>query len=135
MGRMDTITLTPEQRLDLAQRYVEVWNETDAQQRRARIRALWQPEGVHYVRTLVAQGYEALEQRVESSHDKNVRQNGYRFRLSGEPQQLQDALLMHWDMVQPGSKTLEAYGLVFMKLAPDGRIATDYQFVLPTPGG
>ena len=130
---MDTITFTPEQRLDLARRYVEVWNETDAQRRRERILALWQPEGVHYVRTLVAQGYEALEQRVASSHDKNVGQNGYHFRLSGEPQQLQDTLMMHWDMVRPGSEVLEAYGLVFMKLTADGRIATDYQFVLPTP--
>lgn len=131
---MDTITLTLEQRVDLAWRYVDVWNETDAQQRRARIHALWRPDGVHYVRTLVAQGYEALEQRVASSHDKNVRQNGYRFRLSGEPQQLQDTLLMHWDMVRPGSDVIEAYGVVFMKLAADGRIATDHQFVLPTPG-
>jgi hypothetical protein len=130
---MDTITLTLEQRVDLAWRYVDVWNEADAQQRRARIQALWRPDGVHYVRTLVAQGYEALEQRVASSHDKNVRQNGYRFRLSGEPQQLQDTLLMHWDMVRPGVDVIEAYGVVFMKLAADGRIATDYQFMLPTP--
>jgi hypothetical protein len=133
---MDTttaVTLTPEQQLDLARRYVEVWNETDAQRRRERIRALWQPQGVHYVRALVAQGYEALEARVAGSHEKNVRQNGYHFRLSGEPQQLQGTLLMHWDMVRPGSETLEAYGAVFMVLAADGRIATDYQFVLPTP--
>ena len=133
MNTIIPITLTPEQQLDLARRYVEVWNETDARQRRERIRALWRPDGVHYVRTLVAQGYEALEARVAGSHDKNVRQNGYRFRLSGEPQQLQGTLLMHWDMVGPGSETLEAYGAVFMMLAEDGRIATDYQFVLPTP--
>ena len=130
---MDPTTLSPEQRLDLAQRYVEVWNETGVEQRRARIRALWQPEGVHYVRTLVAQGYDALEQRVAGAHDRNVRQNGYRFRPSGEPQQLQDFVVMHWDMVRPGHEALEAYGVVFMRIGADGRIAADYQFVLPTP--
>jgi hypothetical protein len=130
---MEQITLSPEQRLDLARRYVEVWNETDLVQRRARIRALWQPDGVHYVRTLVARGHDALEQRIAGSHDKNVRQNGYRFRLSGEPQQLQDVVLLHWDMVRPGHETLEAYGLDLLRVAPNGRIAADYQFVLPTP--
>lgn len=126
-------TLSPEKRLDLARRYVEVWNEIDAVQRRARIRALWQPDGVHYVRALIAQGYDALEQRIAGSHDRNVRQNGYRFRLSGEPQQLLDLVLMHWDMVRPGHEPLEAYGLDLLRVAADGRIAADYQFVLPTP--
>lgn len=131
---MEHIKLTAEPMTDLARRYVEVWNEADAARRRARIEALWRPDGVHCVRTLVAQGHDALEQRVAGSHDRNVRQNGCRFRLSGEPQQLQDFVLMHWDMVRPGHDALEAYGLVFMRLAPDGRISADYQFVLPTPG-
>jgi hypothetical protein len=138
IGCMNTVTppsLSLEERIDLAWRYVDVWNENNDQRRRERIRALWRPDGVHYVRTLVAQGYDALEERVASSHDKNVRQNGYHFRLSGEPQQLQDALLMHWDMVRPGIDTVEAYGAVFMVLAEDGRIAADYQFMLPTRRG
>ena len=132
---MNPTTLSPEQLLDLGQRYVEVWNEPDAELRRRRVDALWSPDGTHYVRTLVAHGHEQLAQRVASSHDKNVRQNGYRFRLAGEPQQLQGHVLMHWDMVRPGVPTLEAYGAVFISLSPDGRIATDYQFVLPTPRG
>ena len=127
--------LTPEQRLDLATRYVAVWNETDAARRRTAVEALWLPDGEHFVRMLAVRGHDELEQRVSASHDKNVRQNGYRFRLSGEPQQLQDALLLHWDMVRPGHPALEAYGCDFLRLAPDGRIATDHQFVLPTPRG
>jgi hypothetical protein len=31
------------------------------------------PEGEHFVRTLQVKGYEALEQRVIGSHEKNVR--------------------------------------------------------------
>lgn len=126
-------TLSPEQLLDLGRRYVEVWNEADAGERRRRVEALWAPDGTHCVRTLVAHGHEQLQQRVAGSHDKNVRHNGYRFRLAGEPQQLQGKVLLHWDMVKPGLAALEAYGAVFLALSPDGRVATDYQFVLPTP--
>ncbi|MES2938686.1 MAG: hypothetical protein V4864_13450 [Pseudomonadota bacterium] len=127
--------LSPEALAGLAARYVEMWNITDAAERRSAIESVWAPDGRHRVRTLQAQGYEELVQRVTSSHEKNVRDNGYRFRPSGQPQQLQDAVLFHWDMVRPTSPVLEAYGLVFAHLATDGRIAADYQFILPTSQG
>ena len=118
---------------ELAIRYVAVWNEPDAARRRASVEALWAPDGQHFVRTLAVRGHDELEQRVTGAYDKNVHQKGYRFRLAGEPQQLPGALLLHWDMVRPGHDALEAYGCDFMLLAPDGRLAVDYQFVLPTP--
>lgn len=125
--------LSPDALADLAARYVEVWNIADAGARQRAVESLWAPDGCHSVRTLQARGHDALVQRVVSSHEKNVRDKGYRFRLSGQPQQLQGAVLLHWDMVRPPSPALEAYGLVFAHLAPDGRIAADYQFVLPLP--
>jgi hypothetical protein len=118
---------------ELATRYVGIWNETDAARRRASVEALWAPDGQHFVRTLAMLGWDELERRVTDAHNKNVRDKGYLFRLSGDPQTLPGALLLHWDMVRAGHEMLEAYGCNFMLLAPDGRIAADYQFVLPTP--
>lgn len=66
----------------LAERYVAVWNETDPQRRRETIAALWAPEGIHYVGSREVQGYDALEQRVTGSHEKNVRDGGHRFEVS-----------------------------------------------------
>jgi hypothetical protein len=40
----------------LADRYVTVWNETDAEARRQAIAALWPPDGVHHVRDREAGG-------------------------------------------------------------------------------
>lgn len=119
--------------LELATRYVAIWNEADTARRRASIEALWARDGQHFVRTLAVRGHDQLEHRVTGSHDKNVRRNGYRFRLCGEPQQLPGALLLHWDMVRPGPDAVEARGCDFMLVARDGRIAVDYQFVLPNP--
>jgi len=117
----------------LAERYVALWNQTDAALRRAEIEKLWTPEGEHFVRTLQARGYEELERRVTGSHEKNVRDGGYLFRLAGGVQALRDTLMFHWDMVPAGTTQVAALGLQFLKLAPDGRIAADYQFILPTP--
>ncbi len=118
---------------ELADRYVAVWNETDAAARRAAIASLWVPEGEHHVRTLQAKGYEALHQRVTGSHEKNVRDNGFRFIATGDAQPLHDAVMFHWQMVPAAGGPVAALGLEFLMLAEDGRIATDYQFILPTP--
>ncbi|RQO46231.1 hypothetical protein DBV14_22380 [Variovorax sp. KBW07] len=118
---------------ELADRYVAVWNETDAGARRDAIASLWTPEGEHFVRTLQAKGYEALEQRVTSSHEKNVRDGGFRFIATGDAQLLRNTLMFHWQMVPTGGGPVAALGLEFLQLAEDGRIDKDYQFILPTP--
>ena len=56
----------------LADRYVAVWNETDAGRRRAGIAALWAPEGEHYVGERAVRGYEALEVRVRGDRKSVV---------------------------------------------------------------
>ncbi|WP_418129316.1 hypothetical protein ABL849_24270 [Variovorax sp. 375MFSha3.1] len=117
----------------LADRYVAVWNEPDAEARRAAIAGLWVPDGEHYVRTLQARGHEALQQRVTGSHEKNVRDAGFRFVRAGDAQFLHDVVMFHWHMVPAAGGPVAALGLEFLVLATDGRIATDYQFILPTP--
>ena len=118
---------------ELADRYVAAWNETDAAARRAAIARLWRPEGEHHVRTLRVKGHEALEQRVIGSHEKNVQGGGFRFVSAGDAQLLNDAVMFHWHMVPAAGGPIAALGLEFLLLAEDGRIAVDYQFILPTP--
>jgi hypothetical protein len=96
---------------ELADRYVAVWNEPDADARRAAIAGLWVPDGEHYVRTLQAKGYEALQQRVTGSHEKNVRDAGFRFVRAGDAQFLHDAVMFHWHMVPAAGGPVAALGL------------------------
>ena len=118
---------------ELADRYAALWNLTDAGARRDAIASLWVPEGEHYVRTLQAKGYAALEQRVTGSHEKNVRDGGFLFSTTGDAQLLQNTVMFHWQMVPAAGGPVAALGLEFLLLAEDGRIAKDYQFILPTP--
>jgi hypothetical protein len=113
----------------LADRYVAVWNETDAERRRNAIAALWVPDGQHYVGTREARGYEALEKRILGSHEKNVRNDGNRFRAAQDARRLRDVVAFHWEMLPAGSETVLARGLEFLIVDDAGRILVDYQFV------
>ena len=112
----------------LAERYVAVWNERDEGSRRAAVAALWVPDGQHYVQGQQAQGYEALEKRIRGSHEKNVRDNGNRFRAARDARRLHDVVTFHWEMLPAGSETVLARGLEFLIVRDDGQIVVDYQF-------
>ena len=113
----------------LAERYVAVWNETDPQRRRETIAALWAPQGVHYVGTREVQGYDALEQRITGSHEKNVRDGGHRFEVSAV-HALQDAVMVDWAMVPSAESAAVAVGHAVFNIDASHRILTDYQFIV-----
>ena len=116
---------------DLAQRYIDIWNETDPSARRAQIAGLWVEAGTHYVRTREVHGHADLEIRVATSHQTNVTERNYRFELAGGLEALRDMVKFNWRMVPGGSGVVAATGLIVLLLAEDGRIRTDYQFVDP----
>ena len=115
---------------ELADRYVAVWNETDAAARRQAIGELWAPDGLHYWRTFEAQGYAALEKRVTDSHNKNVRDGGYRFRAVKNAQALRNVVTFNWEMLPAAGGEVAAVGLDFVVVDERGRIVSDYQFIV-----
>ena len=115
---------------DLADRYAAVWNETDAERRRLGIAELWAPTGGHYVGAREARGYDALEQRIIGSHERNVRDGGHRFRAAKDARALRDVVTFHWEMLPADSEEVVATGLEFLIVDANGHILVDYQFVL-----
>jgi hypothetical protein len=113
----------------LADRYVAVWNETDADRRRQAITELWGPSGKHYTSTREAQGYAELEQRIIGSYDRNVRDGRNRFRAVQGARALRDVVTFHWEMLRTGSEDVAASGQIVLILDDEGRISTDYQFM------
>src|SRR5918912_2514338 len=83
---------------ELAENYVALWNEPDADQRRRMIATLWAQDGTHILQPpqeiraiaaqpgigmtaiLQAQGYEEIETRVASAHEYWVGSEGLSFR-------------------------------------------------------
>jgi hypothetical protein len=113
----------------LADRYVAVWNEKDEQHRRNAIAALWVPDGQHFVGAREAQGYEELEKRIRGSHEKNVRDDGNRFRAAPGARRLHDVVTFYWEMLPADADTVLARGLEFLIINDEDRILVDYQFV------
>jgi hypothetical protein len=118
---------------ELADRYIALWTETDAAARRKAIAELWTPDGLHYVGTREARGYEALEQRIIGSHEKWVRDNGNRFRAVGNAQALRNVVTFTWEMIPARDEEVLAEGLEFLMLDEHGRILVDYQFMVKPP--
>jgi SnoaL-like domain len=114
----------------LADRYVAVWHETDPERRRRAIADLWTPDGEHYVGAREVRGYDELEQRIKGSHEKNIRDNGHRFRAVKGARALRDVVTFHWEMLPATSEQVVATGLEILLIDAQGRILVDYQFNL-----
>lgn len=116
---------------EIADRYVALWNETDVVRRRQLVEAYFAPGAEHYVRAREAIGYDALEQRVTGSHEKNVRDGGNSFRARPGAQQLRNVVTFHWEMTPAESPDrVVAVGLEFVMLDEQGRAVADYQFIV-----
>ena len=132
---------------DLADRYIALWNEPDAERRRAAIAELWTEDGVHLLQppqevhanaarpgiglaaTFEARGHAALETRVTSAHDEFIARRGHAFRRREDVERVADAVKFHWEMVSSEGDVV-GVGLELLVLAPDTRIRRDYMFIV-----
>jgi hypothetical protein len=127
-------------------RYVGVWNEPDPERRRATVRTLWSPEGVHGVLApeemrqvasglgfegpvLQARGYDELEVRVARAYERFVAPGAFVFRSCEDAGRLLDVVKFRWEMVARDGGDVAAVGLEILVLDAQGRIAGDYQFI------
>jgi hypothetical protein len=131
----------------LAERYVALWNEPDADRRRRRIAELWTPGGRHILQPpqeirqhaaqpgialtaiLTAQGYAEIEVRARSAYEHWVGSEGLSFRGRDDADRLDDLVKLHWEAVTADG-TVSAVGLSVLVLAADGRIERDYTFIV-----
>jgi hypothetical protein len=131
---------------ELAEKYLALWNEPDADRRRRMIAELWAEDGRHILQPpqeirgiaaqpgiamtaiLEARGYEEIEARAASAYEHWVGSEGLNFRRRDDAEQLSDVLKFHWEALDKDGE-LSAVGLHVLVLAADGRIERDYTFV------
>jgi hypothetical protein len=132
---------------ELAEKYVALWNEPDADRRRRMIAELWAQDGRHVLQPpqeirqiaaqpgialtaiLEARGYEEIEARAASAYEHWVGSEGLSFRGRDDADRLGDVVKLHWEAVTKDG-TVFAVGLSFLVLAADGRIQRDYTFIV-----
>ena len=139
----DTRTRQAEQ---LADRYLALWNEPDADRRQRMIAELWTDDGsqilqppqemraiaaspgLGLVATLEARGHAELEARAATSYEHWVGSEGLSFRGRDDAERLGVVVKFRWEAVTNDGETA-AVGLNVLVLAADGRIERNYTFV------
>ena len=91
----------------LADRYVAVWNETDAERRRAEIADLWMPDGEHYVGERAKC---AVTKRWSRASADRTRKMCATPAIASAPRSdaraLRDVVAFHWEMLPADSETV-----------------------------
>ena len=131
----------------LAEGYVALWNEPDADRRRQMIAKLWAEDGRHILQPpqeiraiaaqpgiamtaiLKAQGHEEIAARAAGVYEHWVGSEGLSFRGRDDADRLGDVVKLHWEAVAHDGSVF-AVGLSFLVLAADGRIERDYTFIV-----
>ena len=131
---------------ELADKYLALWNEPDADRRRRMIAELWTEDGRHILQppqeireiaarpglamtaSLEARGHKEIEARAASAYEHWVGSEGLSFRGRDDVERLGDVVKFGWEAVDEDGQTA-AGGLNVLVLGPDGRIERDYTFV------
>ena len=139
--------ITSRSAAELAEKYLALWNEPDADRRRRTIAELWTEDGRHILQPpqeiraiaarpgiamtaiLEARGHEEIEARAASAYEHWVGSEGLSFRGRDDAERLGDVVKFHWEAVAKDGEVV-AVGLDFLVLAADGRIERDYTFVV-----
>jgi ketosteroid isomerase-like protein len=116
-------------------RYVDVWNEPDAEVRRAAVAALWAEDGIEHTDANTYRGHAEITARVTGAYDQFVRDGGFRFTLGDEPARHDGAVTFTVHMVETGGGRPVWAGTVLAVLDADGRVRVDHQFARAEPSG
>ena len=139
--------LTSRSAVELAERYVALWNEPDPDRRRRMIEELWTEEGMHILQppqeirevaarpgigltaVLEARGYAELEARAATAYEQWVGSEELSFRRRDDAERLRDVVKFHWEAIAKDGEVF-AVGFNLLVIAADGRIQRDYTFVV-----
>jgi hypothetical protein len=130
---------------ELADRYVAVWIQPDADRRHKAIAQLWTEDGVQLLQppqevlktaaglgltpTLEVRGHDEFEVRVTRAYEEFIAPGEFVFRARDNAARLGNVVKFNWEMVPVGGGEVAAVGLEILVLDDDGRIRTDYQFI------
>lgn len=104
---------------NLVDRYIAMWNETDAARRRTLIAEVWTADATYVDPVLRGDGRDGIHAMVEQVHERFP---GHRFRRTGDVDGHNDRIRFGWELA-PEDGAPVVHGIDFATLA-DGRLAT-----------
>jgi SnoaL-like domain len=102
----------------IAERYIDLWNETNPQNRRKLIASAWTEDALYVDPLMKGQGHSEIDALIGAVHERFP---GHRFALTGEPDGHGDRLRFSWTLGIPNAAPV-AHGTDFGIVAADGRL-------------
>ena len=118
---------------DLADRYLDAFNEPDADTRARKVAALWAPDGEHHG-GFVGKGHAELTAGIEGSHNNWIKGQGWTW-VPQSPALVRQNMVHFLFAAVPvdNPDAVMASGAQVMVVGEDGRLTADYTFVLKAP--
>jgi hypothetical protein len=103
---------------ELADRYIEIWNEADADRRQSLIGRTWTEDAAYIDPLTRGDGRAGIDAMIAGVQKQFP---GYRFALSGSPDRHNDRLRFSWSLAAEGAPPV-ARGTDFCVVSPDGKL-------------
>ena len=115
---------------DLADRYIAMWNETDAVRRRALIAAVWTPDGAYVDPVVQSDGHGGIDAMVKAVQERFP---GHRFARTSDVDAHHDRVRFRWTLGPDGGAAI-VEGVDFGTVAGD-RLKSITGFFDKVPAG
>jgi len=106
--------------VELVDRYIAMWNETDGRRRRDLIARTWAEKASYLDPVLSGDGADGIDAMVKAVHEKYP---GYRFARTSDVDAHHDRARFTWQLA-PDSGPALVKGIDFATLSADGRLQT-----------
>jgi hypothetical protein len=103
----------------LIQRYIDAWNETDADRRRELVAETWTEDGTYLDPLMSGSGHDSIATMIALAQERFP---GHRFELSFGPDAHNDRVRFAWRLLEGDSAV--AAGVDFGIVAGDGRLSS-----------
>lgn len=114
---------------NLVDRYIAIWNETDAGQRQALIARTWTADARYVDPLMQSDGHAGLDAMIESVQQRFP---DFRFSLLGKPDAHADRLRFSWALGPQGGDAV-IKGTDFATVSKDGRLHSVTGFLDQVP--
>jgi hypothetical protein len=115
--------------MELIERYIATWNETDADVRRKAIDETWTDDGTYVDPMVVAEGKDVLDQVIAGAQQQFA---GLTFRLAGPVDAHHNLARFTWELAPEGGEAI-VVGFDVAVLSEDGRLETVHGFLDRVP--
>jgi SnoaL-like domain len=105
----------------LIDRYIDAWNETDADRRRELVAGVWTDDGTYLDPLMSGAGHDSIATMIALAQQQFPE---HRFELSFGPDAHNDRVRFAWTLYGPGGDAPVAAGTDFGTVAEDGRLSS-----------